>query len=69
MVVSQRSLPSSMNIAASVAVMDLVQEPMWNWSLVGTISTIPMRIGSERGSNGGRLNGGRLNGGRTGVGS
>ena len=36
MVVSQRSFPSSMNIAASVAVMDLVQEPIWNWSLVVT---------------------------------
>ena len=36
MVVSQRSLPSSMRVAASVAVMDLVQEPMWNRSLLLT---------------------------------
>src|SRR5208283_490446 len=34
--VSQRNLPSSINMAVSVAVIDLVSEPIWNTSLVVT---------------------------------
>src|SRR5262245_43405225 len=31
-----RNLPSSMNIAVKVAVIDFVHEPIWNWSSIVT---------------------------------
>src|SRR5579871_3572949 len=40
-VVCQESFPSSTSMAISVAVMDLVQEPRWNWSSTVTGSGLP----------------------------